>query len=169
MAATLSGFNKRTMKPSIATLAFLFLLIAFPTVSALSQDMISDRWSAGDFPIVSNSSGVVPIYIDPKDHWLAGKVAVSLQEDIRRVTGFTPVLITDLSNAPRIPNLIIIGSLDQSALIQRLARRNMIPDLSGKWESYVLKTVNRPIAGIERALIIAGSDRRGTAYGVFEL
>jgi hypothetical protein len=132
--------------------------------------MISDRWSAGDFPIVSNSSGVVPIYIDPKDHWLVGKVAVSLQEDIRRVTGFTPVLITDLSNAPRIPNLIIIGSLDQSGLIQRLARQNMIPaSLAGKWESYVLKTVRRPIAGVDRALIIAGSDRRGTAYAVFEL
>ncbi|HXB33058.1 MAG TPA: glycosyl hydrolase 115 family protein [Puia sp.] len=148
---------------------FLSLLIALRTVAALSQDMISDRFGAGDFPIVSKGSGVVAVYIDPKDHWLIGAVARSLQDDIQRVTGFTPVLITDLSNAPYIPNLIIIGSLDQSVLIQRLARRNMIPDLSGKWESYVLKTVSRPIAGIERALIIAGSDRRGTAYGVFEL
>jgi hypothetical protein len=158
------------MKPCIATLVFLFLLIAFSAVPALSQDMISDRWSAGDFPIVSGNSGVVPIYIDPKDHWLVGKVAVSLQEDIRRLTGFTPVLITNLSNAPSIPNLIIVGSLDQSSLIQRLARQNMIPpSLTGKWESYVLKTVRRPIAGVDRALIIAGSDRRGTAYAVFEL
>ena len=148
---------------------FLSLLIIVHTINALSQDMISDRFEAGDFPIVSEGSGVVPVYIDPKDHWLIGAAARSLQADIQRVTGFTPVLITDLSNAPRIPNLIIIGSLDQSALIQRLARQNMIPDLTGKWESYVLKTVSRPIAGIDRALIIAGSDRRGTAYGVFEL
>jgi hypothetical protein len=148
---------------------FFFLLIALPAVTALSQDMISDRFQAGDFPIVSNGSGVVPIYIDPKDHWLVGMAAASLQEDIRRVTGFTPMLITDLSNAPRIPYLIIIGSVDQSPLIQRLARQNMIPALNGKWESYVLKTVSRPIAGIDRALVIAGSDRRGTAYGVFEL
>jgi hypothetical protein len=148
----------------------LFLLIALPAIPALSQDMISEKWSAEDFPIVSDYWGVVPIYIDPKDHWLIGKVAVALQEDIRRVTGFTPVLITDLSNAPRIPNLIIIGSVDQSALIQRLARQNMIPaSLNGKWESYMLKTVSRPIAGVDRALIIAGSDRRGTAYAVFEL
>ena len=147
----------------------LSLLIALRTVTALSQDMISDRIEAGDFPIVSKDSGVVPVYIDPKDHWLIGAVARSLQEDIRRVTGFAPVLITDLPNARRIPNLIIIGSLDQSALIQRLARQNKIPDLGGKWESYVLKVVSRPIAGVGRALIIAGSDRRGTAYGVFEL
>src|ERR1700735_2635554 len=114
---------------------FLSLLIIVHTINALSQDMISDRFEAGDFPIVSESSGVVPVYIDPKDHWLIGAAARSLQADIQRVTGFTPVLITDLSNAPRIPNLIITGSLDQSALIQRLARQNMIPDLSGKWES----------------------------------
>jgi hypothetical protein len=148
---------------------FLSLLLTVHTITSLSQDMISDRFEAGDFPIVSASSGVVPVYIDPKDHWLIGAAARSLQEDIHRVTGFTPVLITDLSNAPRIPNLIIIGSLDQSALIRRLARQNMIPDLSGKWESYVLKTVSRPISGVDRALIIAGSDRRGTAYGVYEL
>ena len=129
---------------------FFFLLIALPAVTALSQDMISDRFQAGDFPIVSNGSGVVPIYIDPKDHWLVGMAAASLQEDIRRVTGFTPMLITDLSNAPRIPYLIIIGSVDQSPLIQRLARQNMIPALNGKWESYVLKTVSRPIAGIDK-------------------
>ncbi|HET6256794.1 MAG TPA: glycosyl hydrolase 115 family protein [Puia sp.] len=148
----------------------LFLLIALPAATAHSQDMISGQWSADDFPIFSNGSGVVPIYIDPKDHWLVGKAATLLQEDIRRVTGFTPVLITDLSNAPRIPNLIIIGSLDRSATIQRLARSNFIPaSLSGKWESYVLKTVRKPMAGVGRALIIAGSDRRGTAYGVFEL
>src|SRR5579863_1789251 len=45
----------------------------------------------------------------------------------------------------------------------------MIPNLHAKWESYVLKTVSNPVAGIDKALIIAGSDRRGTAYGVFEL
>src|SRR5580704_3214434 len=102
MAAILSVSNTRIMKRLI-----LFLLIALPAIPALSQDMISEKWSAEDFPIVSDYWGVVPIYIDPKDHWLIGKVAVALQEDIRRVTGFTPVLITDLSNAPRIPNLII--------------------------------------------------------------
>jgi hypothetical protein len=148
---------------------FLSLVIALRTITVFSQDMISDHFEAGDFPIVSENSGVVPVYIDPKDHWLIGAAARSLQADIQRVTGLTPLLITDLSNAPRMPYLIIIGSLDQSTLIQRLARQNMIPDLSGKWESYVLKTVSRPIAGIDRALIIAGSDRRGTAYGVFEL
>jgi hypothetical protein len=61
---------------------FLSLLIALRTITALSQDMISDHFEAGDFPIVSESSGVVPVYIDPKDHWLIGAAARSLQADI---------------------------------------------------------------------------------------
>jgi Glycosyl hydrolase family 115/Gylcosyl hydrolase family 115 C-terminal domain len=138
--------------------------------SALSQDMVGKQYSSDDFPIVSNESGVVPIYVDPADYWLVDKAARSLQEDIYRVTGFLPALITDLSNSPAFPNLIVIGSSDRSPLIQRLARQKMIPaSLNGKWESYVVKTIRQPIVGVDRALIIAGSDRRGTAYGVFDL
>lgn len=148
----------------------LSLLVALPVIKALSQDMVSGQFSADDFPIVSKGTGAVPIYIDPKDHWLVGKAAKLLQEDIRRVTGVTPEIITGLPNGKGIPYAIIIGSMDQSPLVQQLARQNMIPpSLSGKWESYILKTIRQPVAGVDKALIIAGSDRRGTAYGIFEL
>jgi hypothetical protein len=161
---------------------FLYLLVALPALTVLpaltilpaltaqSQDMVSDHSTGDDFPIVTGPNGITPIYIDPNDHWLVGKAASMLQEDIFRVTGFKPAIITDLSKGPRIPNVIIIGSLDQSQLIQRLARQNMIPaSLNGQWESYILKTVSKPVVGVDRALIITGSDRRGTAYGIFEL
>src|SRR6202012_969035 len=88
------------------------------------------------------------------------------------VTGFKPQIITDLSTIgpTPIPNLIIIGSMDKSPLIQRLASQNMVPPaLKGKWESYVIKTIRHPVIGVGRALVITGSDRRGTAYGIFEL
>ena len=148
----------------------IYLLAALATLPAHSQDLITDRPAGDEFPIVSGLTGATPIYIDPNDHWLVGKTASMLQEDIRRVTGFKPAIITDLSKGTRLHNVIIIGSLDHSQLIQRLARQNMIPSsLNGKWESYILKTVSKPVNGIDRALIIAGSDRRGTAYGVFEL
>src|ERR1700744_2560490 len=100
----------------------LCLLTVLPALRSLSQDMVSDHFNADDFPLVSNGSGVVPIYIDPKDHWLVGKAAQSLADDSRRVTGFTPTILTDLAKVPRLPNLIIIGSLDQSSLIQRVPR-----------------------------------------------
>ncbi len=41
--------------------------------------------------------------------------------------------------------------------------------MRGQWEAFCLQTVARPAAGVQNALVIVGSDRRGTAYGVFEL
>ncbi len=41
--------------------------------------------------------------------------------------------------------------------------------IKNKWEGYQLQTVSHPFPGIENALVIFGSDRRGTAYGVLEL
>lgn len=94
---------------------FTFLLAALAALSAQTQDMVPDQPSPEDFPIVAKFATwtcVAPIYVDPKDHWLVGKAATMLQEDIRRVTGVKPPIITDLSKEPNIPDLIIIGSLD---------------------------------------------------------
>jgi GH35 family endo-1,4-beta-xylanase len=149
------------MKRSIICLLFGFLA-ARP---ASAQHLIAGNPIADDFPIVSGHSGPVPIYVDPNDHWLVHKAAELLRDDILRVTGATPEIITDLAGGRNLPFLIIVGSIDKSSTVQRL-----IPSgLKGKWESYVLKTIRHPIPGIGQALIIAGSDRRGTSYGVFEL
>src|SRR5690606_37572490 len=67
--------------------------------------------------------------------------------------------------------VIMIGSLDKSSLIKNLANKKKI-DLSGingKWEAYHLQSISKPVAGVDQALVITGSDRRGTAFGVFEL
>ena len=37
--------------------------------------------------------------------------------------------------------------------------------VSGKWESFLIKTVDNPLPGVEQALVIAGSDKRGTILG----
>jgi hypothetical protein len=67
--------------------------------------------------------------------------------------------------------LIIIGSLDHSPLIQRMAAEKKIhaEGLKGQWEKFQLETVNDPVPGISSALVIYGSDKRGTAYAIFEL
>jgi len=41
--------------------------------------------------------------------------------------------------------------------------------LKGGWERYKMQTIDAPFIGVKQALVIAGSDRRGTAYGVFDL
>lgn len=58
-----------------------------------------------------------------------------------------------------------------SALIRRLSEAGKIDTapLEGAWERYLIQTVANPLPGIRTALVIAGSDRRGAAYGLFTL
>ena len=44
-----------------------------------------------------------------------------------------------------------------------------VDNLQGKWESFKLQVITDPFKQIQNAFVIAGSDKRGTAYGVFEL
>ena len=137
----------------------LFLLSAFPLLTTTAQD----------FPLVSKDQGCTPIYVDPQDHWLVKKTVEILQDDIERLTGAKPVIITTLPAAP-IASLIIVGSRDHSAIIQQLLQKNRLSAAqTGKWEAYTRIVLRNPTPTIGEALIIAGSDRRGTAYGVFDL
>jgi len=122
------------------------------------------------FPIVSAYYGSAGIYADSADHWLVNKAAFLLQDDIQRITGQRIPVFNSLPKQT-IQHLIIIGSLDKSPIIRQLAKANRIPAnrIDGKWESYLLKTIRTPLPNIGDALVIAGSDRRGTAYGVFDL
>ena len=115
--------------------------------------------AAQGFPLVTKATGATPIYVDPNDHWLVKKAAQLLQEDIQRVTGIKPPIVDSLPTS----RSIIIGSMDSSQTIRTLLRQHRLPEkLSGKWEAYSLTT-------LPNALVIAGSDRRGTAYGALEL
>ena len=40
---------------------------------------------------------------------------------------------------------------------------------SGGYEQYMLSVIENPVDGVEKALVIAGSDRRGTAYGLLSI
>jgi hypothetical protein len=94
------------------------------------------------------------------DHPVVGIAAEDLRRDIAAVTGKEaggdPIWVGTLGRNPAIDRLVASGKLD--------AKR-----LKGAWESFVIATVDRPAPGIARALVIAGSDRRGTAYGIYEL
>jgi hypothetical protein len=97
------------------------------------------------------------------------RVAQLLQADINRVTSARPELLVDkLSSAKEI---ILIGTLGHSPIIDRLVQDKQleVTDLAGKREMFVLQGIQNPLPGVERALVIAGSDKRGTLYGMFDL
>jgi hypothetical protein len=117
------------------------------------------------FPIVTNASKVSIVY-DNKSTRLDSIAANLLAEDIERVTSFKPQVTTDIANAKG--NVIVIGGI-QSALVRRFisAQSSINKNLQNKWECFAFKTIDNPLKNISKALVIAGSDARGTAYGVF--
>ncbi|MES2276551.1 MAG: glycosyl hydrolase 115 family protein [Bacteroidota bacterium] len=108
----------------------------------------------------------VAIYYDKSECKLDSIVASQLASDIERVSGYRPLIATELAGARG--NIIIIGSIN-SKLITGLQTGDMAANLQGKWECYGLKVLNAPFKQVKKALIIAGSDFRGTAYGVFDI
>lgn len=140
--------------------------IAFGSPS--SRDWIHDRYAKGDLKLVDRAQAA-DILVSPDDFKVVQIAAQNLAADVERVTGKKPTLLSEASKASG--HVVIVGTLDKSPLIQALLRSGKlrVEELRGKWESFVITTVPNPFPNIEMALVIVGSDRRGAAYGVFEL
>jgi hypothetical protein len=138
-----------------AALLWLAAICFAPGARAQLADWIDAR---PDAPGLSLAGATV--VTDSGDHEVVAIAAEDLRRDLVRVTGKEgggdPVWAGTIGRNPAIDRLIARGKLD--------AKR-----LKGAWESFVIATVERPAPGVPRALVIAGSDRRGTAYGIYEL
>ncbi|HEY1607483.1 MAG TPA: glycosyl hydrolase 115 family protein [Allosphingosinicella sp.] len=66
---------------------------------------------------------------------------------------------------------IIVGTIGRNATIDALIRDHQLDvrDVAGRWEASVREVVEHPAPGIARALVIAGADRRGTIFGIYDL
>ena len=94
--------------------------------------------------------------------------AEALSNDIKLISGVKPKVITEMPESAT--SIIIAGTIGSSCWIDGLiAERKLdITNIKGKWETFLITVVDNPYPGIDNALVIAGSDRRGTAFGVFE-
>ena len=110
-----------------------------------------------------------PIYVSGKDFPGVVRAANDLRADVERVTGTAPRVVAD--SAPSGQQVVIVGTLGKSPIIDRLVREKKIDGaaIAGKWEAFVVQPVEKPMPGVDRALVIAGSDKRGTIYGVYDL
>ncbi|HVU09072.1 MAG TPA: glycosyl hydrolase 115 family protein [Verrucomicrobiae bacterium] len=135
---------------------------------ALGQTQyVETNFNAGDFPIFQKSAA--EIYVDTNDFAGVLIAANNLQTDIARVTGHAP----EISHNQRISgkNIIIIGTIGQSKIIDQLIAEKKIDvsEISNQWESFFLQVVPNPLRDVKNALIICGSDKRGTIYGIYDL
>lgn len=119
--------------------------------------------------VVARNDRAATLWLDDTDFPGVIRAARDLQDDVQRVTNVKPELVTQ----PQIhgESAIIIGTIGKSRRIDDLVASGKldVSNVRGKWESFVIQVVDKPIAGVDRAVVIAGSDKRGTIYGIYEL
>jgi hypothetical protein len=121
----------------------------------------------GSFALADQNAAA--ILTDTNDWPGVLRAADDLQADLARVTGKTPAVVNGLESGQK--NLVIVGTIGKSEIIGRLVREKKIDvsEITGKWESFMVQVVPRPLPGVENALVICGSDKRGTIYGIYDL
>lgn len=114
------------------------------------------------------------IVVDERDHEGVHIAARNLAEDFARVTKGSPrPIVRGDGGGIDVPGsvAIVVGCIESSPLVQGLERNGKIDcsAIRGKWESFQTSLVQEPFDGCSWALVIAGSDKRGTIYGTYTL
>lgn len=147
--------NKKIFFVSMALLSSLGMSAADQFVSFQKGDLLINR------------DNKVEIYMDANDCKGVSYAANALVKDIIKVSGSKTVLTSDAGlkdkDAAGKPT-ILVGTIGHSAAIDQLIRQKRINGnlLKGKREKFIITVV-------DGQLVIAGSDRRGTIYGIYEL
>lgn len=99
------------------------------------------------------------IYVDNTDYEGVVRAVGDLKEDITSVTEKEPTITDSQQDAT-----VIVGTIGKSAAINTLVDDGKldVSDVEGKWESFTIQNV-------DGVLVIAGSDKRGTIYGIYDL
>jgi len=129
---------------------------------------VSSRAADGSFPLADRNTAA-SIWLSPGEFPGVVRAARSLASDVERVTGTAPAVSTDAPDHRT--STVIVGTLGKNPVIDRLVAERKLDaaHLRGKWETFVTQIVEHPAAGADRALVIAGSDKRGTIYGIYDL
>ena len=135
----------------------------FPEESFLTMKPSQDA-----FPLIENG---VPagILISDSDYTGVNRVARLFQKDLGYVSGQETELVVGSQHSAQ--NVIIIGTLGKSTLIDHIIKEAEIDvsALAGRWEQFLIIPVEQPVEGIGNALLVVGSDKRGTIFGMFDL
>ena len=127
-------------------------------LSAMSMSAAERFVSFKQGDLLINGNDKVEIYMDANYCRGVSYAANALVRDISKVSG-SQATITSNRKAT-----ILVGTIGHSAAIDQLIRQKRINGnlLKGKREKFIITVV-------DNQLVIAGSDRRGTIYGIYEL
>ncbi len=174
------GLRARPSSKKIVTvlLSFSVVALAVPALAVapaaasgggldIGHTFVTTIAAPGRFPLAAGGRAAT-LVVSSADFPGVVRVVSDLQADIKSVTGVQPAI--SLNSAPA-GDAVIVGTIGKSPLIDGLigAHKIDVSGIAGKWETSLEQVVQNPLPGVGRALVIAGSDQRGTIYGVYEV
>lgn len=140
--------------------------LSIPVIAKDNYGITESRLAKDRFTLMENGMAT-PIYVDPSANSAVKIAAGNLAGDFGKVGGKESVILDVI---PSQGHVIAVGTIESDFVKDLKARGLMnLDSIQGHREQYVMTTVNNPWEGVENALIIVGSDRRGAAYGCYEL
>lgn len=150
---------------------FLAFLLHIFSLTAMADDLqVVTTPVDGCFPIAGTTVADKAIILyDDQDAEVVQTVIDCLMSDLKAVTKKT--FMKYKTEPTSLKNPIIVGTIGQSSHIDQLIADGKldVSDVEGKWEAFGMQTIDNPMEGVEKALVIFGSQPRATAYGMFEL
>ncbi|WP_036188275.1 glycosyl hydrolase 115 family protein [Marinimicrobium agarilyticum] len=145
-------------------------LVAVPALSSALEgpNYVQSSVSTNALSLVGKEH-LSNLYVDPQDDPGVIRAVHDLRDDIERVTGQQPQIVRTAGGLGS--QGVIIGVLGQSELLDQLVESGKLDPsaIEGEWDAYHMEVVENPTPGLDRALIIAGSNKRGAIYGTYDL
>jgi hypothetical protein len=109
------------------------------------------------------------LFVDGNDFAGVKHAVDNLKSDIDLVCGLSPNIKNTSDRLST--NAVIIGTIGKNSVIDDLISKGMIDvsKIKDKWESYIITFVENPVNGVYSSLVIVGSDKRGTIFGIYKI
>ena len=144
------------------------IIVLISTISKASQPFITEERNQ-NVMVLKEKSLSLSLWVNPNLDAGILRAVNNLQSDFEKVTGQRPNILNQNPNTSS--PLIIIGMIGTNSVIDDLIKQKKIEgkELKGKNEKFIIQQIKNPFNGVDEALVIAGSDKRGTIYGIYEL
>lgn len=136
------------------------------TIHVMAQIRVNNVGSG--FPIAADNVAT-SVYVSPQEDLTVKRVAQLFTDDIKRVAGLasSPKITADIKGK----YVIVAATIGNNKWVDKLIAKHRIDvsKIRSGWEQYIIEVVDRPQKDIDKALVVVGSDKRGTAYGLLSV
>lgn len=119
---------------------------------------------------LAGNGKALPFLVEDSAYEGVKRIAAKVAKDVEKVNGVLPEIVASVDDIQD-TQVVFCATLGQSVLADELVKSGKIncTDITGKREVFGLFLVEEPFAGVDYALVIVGSDKLGTIYGMFAL